>query len=167
MKGFTLIETIIYIALIGMVILNFVFFTISIINSRNKSYVQQEVQANARVALDLMAQKIRGATWLNTTTSVFSTDPGVLSLEMIDGLVSPTVFSLNQDDGVLEITEAGSDPVTLTSNEIKITNLIFTNLTGTSSRSHVRIELTAEYIYDEDVVFRYSQNLQTAVSLRK
>ena len=139
----------------------------SISNSRNKNYVVQEVQANARVALDIIGQRVRAASGVNIGSSTFGSDPGVLSLVMTDGAKNPTIINLDQDDGVLQITEGLSGAVSLTSDEVKITNLVFTNLTPSGERENIKVEMTVEYASAEDVEFSYSQSYQTAVSLRQ
>ncbi len=75
-KGFTLVELIIYIAIISIVVVGFITFTLSIINSRNKNYVVQEVQANTRTAFKLISQEILLAEGVNIGSSVFDSDPG-------------------------------------------------------------------------------------------
>lgn len=166
-KGFTLIETLIYIALISGAIVSFITFVISISNSRNKVYVKQEVQANARIALNLITQTIKSANDVNVASSTFAIDPGVLSLSMDDAGENPTIINLNEDDGVLQIKK-GSDPViAVSSDEVKITNLVFTNLTGDNEKENIRIEITTEYRNDESVFFQYSTDIQTAVNLRQ
>lgn len=165
-QGSTLIEIMIYVAIIGLVVVSFIQFSVSISNSRGKVYVEQEVQANARVALNLISQKIRVAKGVNTGASTFDSDPGVLSLEMADAAKNPTIFSLSADDGVLQITEGTADPVNITSDETRISNLIFTDLTATSSREHIRVQLEVEYAA-EDIIYEYKQSLQTAASLRE
>ena len=167
-KGFTFIETLVYIAIIGMVVVSFVMFALSISNTRNKNYVIQEVQANARTAQGIINQKIRAATGINTESSTFGSDPGVLSLSMADSAKNPTIINLDQDNGILRITEGLSDPVVIVSNKVKITNLVFTDLTSADSRGNIRIQMTVEYNTSlSDIKYRYSQSLQTAVSLRQ
>lgn len=167
--GFTLIETLIYITIIGMVVVSFVIFSISISNSKNKTYVTQEVQANARLALNLISQQIRGATGINIGSSSFEVDPGILSLSLADGAKDPTIIELDQDDGRLQIIQGLSDPIMLTSKQTKITNLVFTNLTPAgSNRENIRIEMTIEYDNStSDLNFTYSQSWRTAVSVRQ
>lgn len=167
--GFTLIETLIYITIIGMVVVSFVIFSISISNSKNKTYVTQEVQANARLALNLISQQIRGATGINIGASSFGADPGVLSLSLADGAKDPTIIELDQDDGRLQIIQGLSDPIMLISEQTKITNLVFTNLTPAgSNRENIRIEMTIEYDNStSDLNFTYSQSWRTAVSVRQ
>ena len=167
-KGFTLIETLIYIAIVGIVIGGFVAFTFTISDSRNKNYVVQEVQANARVSLNLISQRIMAANGINTGASIFDADPGVLSLSMADSSKNPTILNLSGDDGQLQIKEGAGDIVIITADEVKITNLVFTNLTGTSDIPNVGVELTVEFNnLGTDVDFNYDQSWQTSVSLRQ
>ncbi len=167
-RGFTLIETLIYVAIIGMVVASFVVFVMSISDLRNKAYVISEVQANCRTTLDIISQKIRAATGINTVLSTFESDPGVLSLSMADSAKNPTVINLDQDDGILQITEGIAGPIAITSDEIRITNLVFTNLTSMSKRGNIKIEITAAFNNaGTDIEYNYLQSLQTAVNLRQ
>jgi len=165
--GFTLIETLIYIAIIGGVVAGFVAFSISVSNGRNKNYVAQEVQANNRVVLNMITQKIQAASSVNIGASTFGSDPGVLSLAMSDVSKNPTIISLSADDGVLQITEGIASALTVTSDEVKVTNLVFTNLTGTNDRENIKIEMTTEYDSTDDVEYDFAQSIQTTVTLRQ
>lgn len=168
MKGFTLIETLIYIAIIGVVLTGFVGYSINISNSREKAYVVEEVQSNARIALELISQKIRMADSVNTGSSTFDSDPGVLSLAMDAGSINPTIFDLNTDDGILRIKEGASSAVNITSDEVNFTNLVFTDQTGTSGRGNIKIEITVEFNTDaEGQAYSYTKSLETSVSLRQ
>jgi len=166
-RGFTLIETIIYIAIIGGVIGAFVSFALSVSNSSNKTYAVQEVQANSRVSLDIITKKIQAATGVNTTSSTFDFDPGVLSLSFASSALDPTIIQLNADDGILQIIEGLGDPISITSDEVEVTNLQFTNLTGASNKENIKIDITVEFANAEDVEFKYRQDLQTSVSVRQ
>lgn len=165
--GFTLVEILIYLAIVGLVVVSFISFAVVISDSRGKAYVEQEVQANARVALNLITQKILASDGVNAGASTFDSDPGVLSLSMANGSKDPTVINLSADDGQLQIKEGSDSAVVVTSDEVRVTNLIFTDLTSTSDKENIRIELTMEYAETDDVIYSYSQSLQTAVSLRQ
>lgn len=167
-QGSTLIEMLIYIAVVAMVLSSLVLFSISIVSSRSKTYVVQEVQANTRVALAILSQKIRASNGVDTSTSQFGSDPGKLTLFMSDPSKNPTVFDLDQDDGVLRITEGASLPVTLVSDEVKVTHLMFTNLTGSSTHENIRIEMTVGFNNTgTNVEYDYTQSVQTSVSSRQ
>ena len=166
-KGFTLIELIIYVAIVGLVAGAFVSFSIAVTNSNTKTYVAQEVQANSRIALDLITQKIQAATGVNLVDSTFGSDPGVLSLSFASDDLDPTIIQLSEDDGILQVVEGVSSPVNITSDEVKVTNLQFTNLTGTSDKENIKIDLTVEYDASEDVEFKYAQTLETSATVRQ
>lgn len=166
--GFTLIEILIYIAIMGVIVTGFITFSISISNTRNKTFVVQEVHSNSRTALNLISQRIRSSTGINSASSTFGADPGVLSLSMAASFRDPTVIDLDQNDGVLRIGEATSSPVAITTDKVKITNLVFTNLTPSGERESIRVEITVEYKDSSgDIIFTYSQNSQTTVSVRQ
>ena len=167
-NGFTLIEMLIYIAIIGVALTSFITFSVSVSNSRNKTYVIQEVQANARVALTTITQKIQSAIGVNTGISTFGSDPGSLSLSMTDAGKNPTIISLDADDGILQITEGVSGPVAITTNEVKVTNLVFFDLTPAGEAPNIKIRVTIEYDNPSgDKEFEHSQELETTVSLRQ
>ena len=79
-KGLTLIETLLYVAIMGMMIQGFVIFTLSISGTNSKAYVVQEVQANTRMALDVISQKIRAADDIITPSDGNATSTLVLDM---------------------------------------------------------------------------------------
>jgi len=161
-KGFTLIEVLIYITIIGVVVSGFIAFALSINSSRAETYVVQEVQANARVALDLISQKIRLA------DDVVSPSEGnsASSLELDMPNPGPNLtFSVT--DGVLGIAEEVGDPTPITSDEVNVSNLTFTNLAVSGERDNIRVEITIEYRGNGSKEYEYSQTLQTAISIRQ
>lgn len=163
-EGFTLVESLIYVAIIGIAVSSFISFGVSISGSRNKTYVVEETQANARVALDMISRYIRSASGVNASSSVFDLDPGVLSLAMDNASKNPTIIRLNHDNGVLEIQEGLAQPVTVTSDETRINNLIFHNLSS-GNRENIGVDLTIEY-RGSDNSFKYSKSLKTSASVR-
>jgi len=169
-SGFTLVETLIYIAIIGMVVSAFVMFAFSILSTRNKTYVSQEVQANVRTALGIIDRTIKSSVGINIASSTFGSDPGELYVVVDDITKNPTVFSLSEDDGILRITESTSSPmiIPITGDEVKVTNLVFTNLTGSSTRKNIGVDMTVEYDNESnDPEFDYSQSIRTAISARQ
>lgn len=167
MKGFTLIETIIYIAIIGGIMAAFVNFALNVSDSNNKTFEVEEVQANARQALHIISQKIRSAKGVNIDSSIFNIDPGVLSLAMTSGASDPTIISLNKDDGSLQIKEGAGSAVMVTAGNVKVTNLVFSNLSASSTRENIGIDLTVEYASSTESDLISSQTLYTAVGIRE
>ena len=169
--GFSLLELIIYLALFSGFVLGLVYFTLSINNSRSKTYVAQEVHANARIALDIISQRIRSSTGIDAgpPPSVFGSHPGRITLDFsgIDSTKDPTVIDLDAN-GVLQIKEGLANAVALTSDKVRVTSLIFTNVTATSTRENIRINMTLEYNNTSgDPTFSYIKAFTTAVSVRQ
>jgi len=167
-RGLTLIEILIYIGILGIVTTALVTFIISISKSKDKNFVVQEVNSNMRLALDVIEQTIRAATTTNTGDSTFDSDPGVLSLAMTDPNKNPTVINLSADDGTLQIKEASSSTVPITSSEVKITNFTLTDLTASSSRESVRVLMTIEFNNpSNDIIYDYALTTTSTFSIRQ
>lgn len=167
LAGFSLIETIIYIAIITIFASSLTSFSILVSDARNKAYVVGEVQSNARIAMSTISKHVRGALDINTVSSTFNTDPGVLSIMSSSSSTDPTIFSLTADDGVLQIQQGAGAQLSVTSDEVRITNLVFTDLTGSSTQPNVGIELTVEFVSRESILYQYDFSLQTSISSRK
>ncbi len=165
-KGFTLLELIIYLAIISGAIVSFTYFILSVSNSRTKTYVAQEVHANARTALELISQRIRAS------NGVVSVTPSVLTLDFSTAIPAKHPTAIDRDaNNALRITEdTDGTPVvsTLTSSEVKITTLIFTNVTAPGTRENIRINMTMEYNNPSgSPAFSYTKSFTTAVSVRQ
>ena len=71
-------------------------------------------------------------------------------------------------DGAFSYSDSGKKSIAITADEVKITNLVFTNLTGLSTRENIRIEMTAEFNNPgKEPEYDYSQSWRTAVSVRQ
>jgi len=162
-RAFTLIEIIIYLAIVGMIAVTLVMYSISVSTSRSKAEVVAEVQANARFVLDVMRQKIRHASAINIGASTFDIHPGVLSVAMPSAPENPTVFSL--DNGRLRVAVGTNQAEFLTSDEISVTDLRFINLTD-GPREHVRIFMTLRYKKADSVEYQYEYSFETALGVR-
>lgn len=166
-QGFTLIETLIYITVVGLAMSSFVVFSISVLNSKNKTYVVQEVHANTRFALEIINQKIRASNGVNVADSFFGADPGFLSLGMSSSTLNPTTIGLSKNDGILEIKEGAFATTSITSDEVKIIRLVFTDMSGRDATRNVRIEMTVGYNnLGSDITYQYEQDVQTMVRVK-
>lgn len=167
-KGFTLVELLIYLAIVSVALTAMVRFSLVMTDARNKNFVIQEVQANSRNAILEISRIIKDSTDVNVPGSEWDIDPGELRLTRNDSLLSPTIIRLDGDNGNLEIVEGLNPPVRLTSNKVRVSNLVFSNFSGDNQRETIKVELTVEYNNStNDVDFDYSQSLQTSVGLRQ
>lgn len=165
--GFTFIELIIYLAIVSSVLTSMILFSLRIMETRTKTKVIQEVQANTRVAIDTVSYLLRTADGVNVGSSSFDNDPGVLSLSTINPSTNPTIIALDQDNGSLTVTKGSGPTVPLTDTNILVTNLTFRNLTGLRSQPNVQVHMTVEYANPEnDPTFAASQTITTNVMVR-
>lgn len=165
--GFTLVEALVFIAIFSIILVAILNVTLNTLAARNKNYAASEVHQSARLILDILSQRIRASNGVNIGASTFNTNPGVLSLSMSTAGVNPTIFDRDATTQGLRITEGVGSPVILTPNTVKLTKLIFKNLTGNSSRESIRIIITLEYSNPSDPQFSYLYDFQTTVSLRQ
>jgi prepilin-type N-terminal cleavage/methylation domain-containing protein len=171
-QGFTLFEILIYISILAIISVAIVSFVLWAINFNASSKAAIEVQDNARRAMEIMTYEIREANSVYLPTSVFFTHLGQLSLET--GLEPPagetkTYKDFYLSNGVLYFKEEGSLPEPLTSDNVRVTNLVFRNLGHNASTTpdSIQIYLGAQYNNPTNrPEFQASTSLEFSVSLR-
>ena len=165
-RGFTLIETILYILIIGMILSTLGLFLNHLLQARAKTLASSDLITAARTIQDVLGHAARAAEWINTSTSTFGSDPGILSLNMFEVGVDPTVFSLTGADGQLQVSEAGGGNILLTTDEVAITNLVFTNLTGDDDTGIIQVQFTLEAVNTSgSAYFDYEQSFETTLRI--
>lgn len=161
-RGFTLIETLVYIAILGMVVSSIVAYSLSLSGARNKNYVAQNVQANSRTMLSIMGEKIRASSVVVTPSAGATSNQLVLDMP---GVLPNIIFSVFNSQ--LIMTEVGSPDVALTDSRVVVTGLVFTNAATSGERDIINIQATVSYnVAAGDVEHRYTQDLRTAVIRR-
>ncbi len=133
-KGFTLIELILYIALVAIFLSGAIFFAWDLVYGRQKAMAKQTVDQSARIAMSRIAYEIRRATDINSLATT--------SIELENG-TNDTTISLNTN--TIELTTEGAGPFALTSDQVTVTDLTFTDLSSTDENSNnilVSITLT-------------------------
>ncbi len=164
--GFSLIEVILYLFIMAVVLTTIALFLLQLLNARAKTRAISEVLASAQLIEQRLSEAVRHASSLRTAQSTFGSDPGVLSLQMVDAARSPTDFSLSQDDGAFQISEAGAPAEVLTPDSVRVTNLLFTNLTGVDDVGVVQVRFTLETSVDTtSSAFIYDQEFQTTLRI--
>ena len=164
-KGFTLIEILIYIAIIVVFLIVITYFALDILYGKIKSQSQMAVQQNARFATEKVTQEIRQALDINLGDSIFGTNPGRLSLAMPQSEENPTIFDIVSK--ALRIYQPAIGTYNLTSSDVEVTNLVFTNLSPADGAKNIKIDLTIKYKNPENKgEIEASCDIQTTVSTR-
>ena len=138
-RGYTLIEMVIYIALIaGMVALSISAIT-SVYRIFGMLRIEQKISLSGDTAMETIIRDLRAASAVDRTASTLGSHPGVLK-------IGTKTFSIS--DIQLQVVEEGvSDARLLTADDIRVTNLVFYHATSTSSTvpsEMVTIQMTLE-----------------------
>ena len=137
--AFTLVEFLVYSALITIIVGMIVLVSVNVMGARARIITRGEVNHNARFALERMGYEIRRAESITSPSSGSST-----SLTLVDGDGFTRVFGLSE--GVLQMTIGGDTPIALTNDLVSATDLQVFNLSYPSTPGTVRIETTIEFL---------------------
>lgn len=139
-QGFTLIELILYIAIITIVMSALIPFAWSIIEGGVKSGIEQEVSSQARYVSERIKYEIRNANSINSIST--------LSIDLNTKTNATTVIDLA--GGKVRIKYgAGGTPVNLNSNDTNITSLTFTDYRSADTKTkHIQFS----FIVDDNYV---------------
>ena len=164
MKGFTLVELIIYMGIIGVILMVASTFAWQIILGNIKVGAYREVEQNVSFAMEKITTAVR-----NSSKIVEPEEPGeetdYLFLRMSDPSKTLTKFKIS--DGKIIMSEGDKGPYPLTTDLVQVTNLKFTNLSYEDTPGTVKIEMTIEHVnpagrseYEAEI------HLENSISLR-
>ncbi|MDO8663526.1 MAG: type II secretion system protein [Candidatus Wildermuthbacteria bacterium] len=168
--GFTLIEILVYVAVLVILILAISYFLLWTIRSNVKSAATRETADNATAILEKMAYEIKEASSIYTPTSIFSATSGQLSLETTKYL--PSGESASYIDFYVCgksvcLKKEGEAPIALTSSRVKVNKLEFFQISTTSTAPSVQIGLGVSYdVKTAKPEYQASFNTTSTVSLR-
>ena len=159
--GFTLIEFIIYSALITIIVGMIVLMSVNVMGARARIITRQEVNHNARFVLERMTYEIRRAQSITSPSSGATSS----SLTLVDGDGDTRVFDLSA--GVLQMTIGSGTPIALTSDSVSATNLEVFNLSYSETPGTVRIEMTIEFVNPlESPGWEFEESFYTTENIR-
>jgi len=144
-KGFTIIEMVVYIALIS-IILTVLFNMISLTFKTNNMILSwSKVNSDTHSSLERMTYEITNAQYVYLPTSNFSISPGgQLSLVTESGLTAneqKAYMDFYMENDTLFLKKDGLDPVALTSSDVVVSDLEF-SYHQNGNRESVTIDLT-------------------------
>lgn len=162
-KGFTLVEMLLYLAVLSIVVLAFSSFLFLSYTSRVKAAAIAEIEQQGSQTMSLITQNIRNAA--SITAPATGVSASSLTLTEYTGANSPTVF--DQSGSTLRITEGVTAAVNLTSNRVIVSNLSFQNLSRLSTPGVVQIKFTLTHVNPSNRgEYIYSKNFTSTASLR-
>lgn len=174
-KAFTLIELILYIAILAIVMVSTIGFLWNVIGSSVRVKASTELTYNARLVLDNITRLGRGANDVVTTSSVFAIHPGVLVLGYSTGDATFDTATKNITVGGQSVTIrklrmkiGAAAAIDLTSDSVDVTNFIVKNRTRGTEPKNIKVEVTLAHVNPGgDQARNQSLTFETAVSIRK
>jgi len=144
-EGFSLLEAIIYIAILGMLFVVVVNTTLIGMDAFGKSRVKRSLATQGFTAMERMLHEIRLASSVDTIASTFGTHPGVLVLntQVSSADETPITRTFNIVNSTLMLTEGGGTPKVL-SGDVSIIKLVFYFTSSSDISEAARVEMTIE-----------------------
>jgi len=167
-KGFTLLELLIYIAVISVILVAATSFAFQFLATRAKASAYQEVERNAQFALARIAAEVRQADGYNAqgAGSNFGANPSTLSLVLSDGTKSPTVFSVT--GGTLNVKQGAGATLPLTSSKVTVSEFIVDDLSTANGKSKLfRIHLKVTFNSDSLSLYAADTTVETTAQIKK
>jgi type II secretory pathway pseudopilin PulG len=162
--GFTLLELLLYVAIVGMLLLALAYFFVGTASTRIGGQIENDVNQQATFAMETITQTIRNSD--SITAPAANVSGAQLTLAMTPSTVSPTIFALSS--GVLTIKEGAGTVVPLTSSSVVVSNLTFSNASKASTPGSVQISFTmASSSTSNRSEFSYSKTFTTTASVRQ
>lgn len=140
-RAFTLIEFIIYLSIFSIVSIFTVNVILTVLKSYNSFKTVKTLRADAEIALERIGREVKLANDIDLTNSILNVNPGAIYLNTVDQVsgVSKTVEFLKSGDSLI-LYENGSDIKFLTSSSTKVVNVVFQQISASSSKA-VKVDL--------------------------
>lgn len=161
-KGFSLVEAILYVALVSIIVSAAVIFAWDIIFTNAKSSTYQSLSGALRFASDRISLEVRNSSGISAVST------SSITLSSQDSSRDPTVIDL--DSGQIRVGQGASGtctvstPCPLTPQGVTVTNLSFTDLSNSNSQN-VHFTITGE-IVGSGSQYTVNQTLTTSSEVR-
>lgn len=163
-KGFTLIEALVYVALVSGILVAATSFAWNIVNNRTTVFTTQEVEQNGRFIMQKISRIFQEANQINAP-SIGAFDSTV-EVEMDNG--GTEVITITQNGPKIEYQYNADPVVELNSDLVEVSNLKFTNFSSASGRTrNIGISFTLSHLNPAARrEWSYSENFSTTIELR-
>lgn len=139
-SGFSLLETVVYIALFSTLSLTIANSMIQTVRGFNYLRASRDIDTASVVIMERLTANIKNATSTDVSNSTFGATPGRLTLNVTNASGTPMTVEYYVLSNNLRIKEAGVDVGSLMSSAARIQSLIFYSI-DTGGTSGIKIEL--------------------------
>lgn len=140
-RGYTLLEAIIYIAILAVLSVIFVNLLLTMVRTYTEFQLARDIASSASLGLERMTREIREASNVDLGLSALGAHPGRLVLNTTDDSGSPTTIDFYLSAGTLMVKEGSGVAASLTTARVNIDNLLFRQI-NTANSSAIKVELT-------------------------
>lgn len=147
-KGVSLIEIIVYVALLGGISVFIANSLIHITNAYHRARAEREVISNARLLLEAINKSVSQAQAVYAPTSRFDDDAGQLSLVTVIGADpehETAYLDYYVDNGRLYRRAEGENETPLSASTVRISKFRLERIVQSTNREAVRVTLEAQY----------------------
>jgi type II secretory pathway pseudopilin PulG len=134
-NGYTLLEMVVYIAILSVFSIVVVFSLVNITKSFLEIRVERNINNAAVASIDRMVREIRLSNSVDILNSTFDANPGRITLNTIASNGSSTTVEFFVSNGVLRMKEGGVDSGALTQSNINVDNLLFNLMTNGTTQA--------------------------------
>ena len=164
-KGFSLLEMLIYISILVLLLIVIMNIVISVVRSGRIINALRNVENSALISLERITRETRQADSMDTGGSILDSNPGRLVLESVEysgigGTLCTVEFYLSS--GTLMFSENGVEIGPLTQGDAKVSSLIFRRFSSLNSEG-IRTEITLE---SGTSTYYRSNNFYSSATLR-
>jgi type II secretory pathway pseudopilin PulG len=136
-QGYTLIELLLYVAIMGTLLTTVTYFFGTVASARVKDQTVLEVNDQGVALMDYITQTIRNAT--SITAPTIGTTGSSLTLVVPTGALSPTVINAISLPGIIQVKEGAGAAIPLISNDVQVNSLTFKNLSRTGTPGIIQV----------------------------
>ena len=140
-KGFTLIEMIVYVVILGIIAVLAVNSTLEMTKAYVNLRVSRDMNTSATAVLERMTREIRGAYDIDLTQSTLGANPGRLTLNTKDTVGADTTVEFYIENGLIKVKEGGVAKGALMTSSTQASSFIVRSLSNDNSKA-IKIDLT-------------------------
>ena len=164
-KGFTFIETLLYIALVTIISGVLFSFGWNVIFLRTKTNVVNETTSSAKILQEKISNEIRSADSADFENSIFNASEGKL---VLNSLAEKIVIA--SESGKVSIKRGDEAPIFLHSNTSRVKNLVFTREIDSNNQSYyIGYTFLVEAYYPQAngrFEYQYSTDIKSGAEIR-
>lgn len=162
-KGFTLVEILLYVAVAGSIVFSITILFLTTLDSKTHNRTIAEVEQEGIQVMQNITQTIRNASFISSPSQ--GTSAAAVSLSVPDSSKNPTIFDVSGN--TIRVKRGAATAVNLTSSNVIVSGINFSNLTQTGTNGTIRIQFTLTHINPGNKQpYDYSKTFYGSASIR-